>query len=68
MHEVDHASYTCKSLDSVLFKLVNGNCISSSVVDKNLANVWLDVGANQSDNDSTRPGRTCTSSDSFLQS
>ena len=51
------ASYTCKGIDSVQFKLVNGRCISSSVADKNLANVRLDhrldVGANQGDNDST---------------
>ena len=44
--------------DSGHFKLVNGRCICSSVVDENLTNVGLDAGANQGDNNLTRPGRT----------
>ena len=55
--------------DSVHFKLVNGRYTSSSVADKNFANVGLDVDTNQGDNDTIRPtGRTCTSSNSSLQS
>ena len=42
-------------VDSVHFNLVNGICTSSSVTDKNLATVGLDVGTNQDDNDPTRP-------------
>ena len=38
--------------------MVNGRYKSSSVADKNMANVWLDVGVDQGDNDPTRPGRT----------
>ena len=43
------------SEDSGQFKVVNGRCISSSVADKNLTNVRLDVGVNQGDDDLTRP-------------
>ena len=42
-------------VDSLHFKLVNGRCTSSSVTDKNLATVELDVDTNQDDNDPTRP-------------
>lgn len=34
------------SKDSQLHCMVNGKCISSSVADKNLTNVGLDIGAN----------------------
>ena len=46
------------SENSVQFKLVKRRYKSSSVADKKLANVGLDVGVDQSDNDPTRPGRT----------
>ena len=53
------------SEDSIQFKLVNGRYISSSVADKNLTNVGLDVGTNQGDNDLTRSGRTSLPTDLF---
>ena len=37
---------------------VNGRYVSSSVADKNLTNVGLEVGTNQGDNDPKRTGRT----------
>ena len=42
-------------VDSLHFKLVNGRCTSSSVTDKNLVTVGLDVGTNQDDNNPKRP-------------
>ena len=38
--------------------MVNGRYKSSSVIDKNLANIGLDVGIDQGNNDPTRPRRT----------
>ena len=66
----DHTSYTCKDCleDYGQFKLVNGKCVSSSITDKNLTNMELNIGANQSDNDTrndpTRPQWEDKSSDS----
>ena len=55
------------SEDSVSFKLVNERCISSSVADKNLTNLELDIEVPiKVINDPTRPGSQDTSSDSSL--
>ena len=60
LHDVPTLATLTKicSKDSQLHCMVNGKCISSSVADKNLTNMGLDVSANQGDNDPTRPRMT----------